>query len=75
MASEPPEQRFAGVQQHPLVAVDVALFTLTGGALHCLLVQIKEGSLAGKWAFPGGLVRAEESLDANEEFRVMFVPP
>ena len=47
MASAPPDQRFAGVQQHPLVAVDVAVFTLSGGALHCLLVQVKEGSFAG----------------------------
>ena len=67
MASEPPEHRFAGVQQHPLVAVDVAVFTLTGGALHCLLVRVREGSFAGKWAFPGGLVRAEESLDEAAE--------
>jgi 8-oxo-dGTP diphosphatase len=67
MASEPPEHRFAGVQQHPLVAVDVALFALADGALHCLLVQVKDGSFAGKWAFPGGLVRAEESLDDAAE--------
>ena len=70
MASEPPDHRFAGVQQHPLVAVDVAVFTLSGGALHCLLVQVKEGSFAGRWAFPGGLVRAEESLDQAAEREV-----
>src|ERR1043166_6876642 len=67
MASEPPEHRLAGVQQHPLGAVDVAVFTLTGGALHCLLVRAREGSFAGKGASPGGLVRAEESLDEAAE--------
>jgi 8-oxo-dGTP diphosphatase len=71
MASEPPEHRFAGVQQHALVAVDVAVFTLSGGSLHCLLVQVKEGSFAGKWAFPGGLVRAEESLDQAAERAIL----
>jgi 8-oxo-dGTP diphosphatase len=70
MAPEPPEPRFAGVQQHALVAVDVAVFTLSGGALHCLLVQVKEGSFAGRWAFPGGLVRAGESLDEAAEREV-----
>jgi 8-oxo-dGTP diphosphatase len=70
MPSEPPEQRFAGIQQHALVAVDVAVFTLSGGALHCLLVQVKEGSFAGRWAFPGGLVRAGESLDEAAEREV-----
>jgi 8-oxo-dGTP diphosphatase len=70
MATEPPEHRFAGVEQHPLVAVDAAVFTLASSALHCLLVRVKEGSFAGKWAFPGGLVRAEESLDQAAEREV-----
>jgi len=66
MESEP-QPRFAGNQQHPWVAVDVAVYTLSANALHCLLVQVKEGSFAGKWAFPGGLVSAEESLDQAAE--------
>jgi 8-oxo-dGTP diphosphatase len=70
VASEPPDHRFAGVQHHALVAVDVAVFTLSGGALQCLLVQVKEGSFAGQWAFPGGLVHAEESLDQAAEREV-----
>lgn len=55
-------ERFAQ-QEHPWVAVDVVIFTLDEEALKCLLVQVKGGTFGGMWAFPGGLVRAEESLD------------
>ena len=67
MAQLPFERRFSDSQQHPWVAVDVVVYTLSRSALHCLLVQVKEGSFAGKWAFPGGLVGAEESLDQAAE--------
>ncbi len=56
-------RRFSDAQGHPWVAVDVVIYTLERGRLECLLVQIKEGPCAGQWAFPGGLVGAEESLD------------
>jgi 8-oxo-dGTP diphosphatase len=36
---------------------------LDRGILKWLLVQVKEGPFAGKWAFPGGLVGSQESLD------------
>lgn len=49
--------------QYPTVAVDVVVFTLEQKALQCLLVQVREGPFAELWAFPGGLVHAEESLD------------
>jgi 8-oxo-dGTP diphosphatase len=52
------------VQTHPRVAVDVVLFTIAAGALKTLLVKIKKGAFAGAWAFPGGLVKLHESLDA-----------
>ena len=42
------------------VAVDVVPFCLRGGELHAALVRIADGDL---YAFPGGRVRAEESLD------------
>jgi 8-oxo-dGTP diphosphatase len=70
MESEP-QPRFSDSQQHPWVAVDVVVYTLSAGALHCLLVQVKEGSFAGKWAFPGGLVDAEESLDQAAEREIV----
>ena len=59
----PPARRFADSPEHPWVAVDVAIYTVSRRALQCLLVQVKEGPFAGMWAFPGGLVGAEESLD------------
>ncbi len=47
----------------PLVAVDLVVFTFDRKTLQALLVQVKEGPFAGKWAFPGGVVRSDESLD------------
>lgn len=56
-------RRFSDSQGHPWVAVDVVIYTLDRRTLLGLLVQAKEGPFAGQWAFPGGLVGAEESLD------------
>lgn len=70
MRQEETIHRFSVAQGHPWVAVDVVIFTLNQGALQALLVQVKDGPFAGRWAFPGGLVGAEESLDqaAEREF-------
>ncbi|SRR5713226_2696189 len=64
-------RRFTDAQSHPWVAVDVVVFTLEQGNLQSLLVQVKEGPFTSKWAFPGGLVRADESVDdaAQREVR------
>lgn len=56
-------RRFTDTQGHPWVAVDVVIYTLEQRELQSLLVQINEGPFAGKWAFPGGLVGARESVD------------
>ena len=48
----------------PIVAVDVAVFTVLGRALHVLLVTLRRGPFVGRWALPGGRVRVDESLDA-----------
>jgi 8-oxo-dGTP diphosphatase len=45
------------------VAVDAVLFTIAAGTLKALLIKIKKGPFAGRWAFPGGLVQVGESLD------------
>ena len=50
-------------QVHPWVAVDVVIFTVAEARLQALLVRIKHGPLAGRWAFPGGLVAIGESLE------------
>jgi 8-oxo-dGTP diphosphatase len=54
-----PESR----QAHSLIAVDVVVFTIDEGELKALLVEVKEGPFAGRWAFPGGLVGIEEPLE------------
>ena len=47
----------------PKVAVDTVLFAIERDRLKCYLVQLTAGEAAGKWAFPGGLVRVGETLD------------
>lgn len=49
----------------PLVAVDVVIFTIDTGALKALLVEVKLGPFAGRWAFPGGLVPVGEAPEAT----------
>ena len=61
----------ASEQGHPWAAVDVVLFTVAVDHLETLVVRIKKGPLAGQWAFPGGLVGIDESLQeaARRELR------
>ncbi|HYD48750.1 MAG TPA: NUDIX domain-containing protein [Terriglobales bacterium] len=40
----------------PSVAVDVVIFTIEEHTLKALLVRVKDGPFAGRWAFPGGRV-------------------
>jgi 8-oxo-dGTP diphosphatase len=47
----------------PRVAVDIALFAVRERRLECYLVELTRGVAAGKWAFPGRLVRVGEKLD------------
>lgn len=47
----------------PKSAVDVVIFSLINGGLAVILIQMKKKPFADKWAFPGGLVRLNESLD------------
>ncbi|TMA09207.1 MAG: NUDIX hydrolase [Deltaproteobacteria bacterium] len=64
-------RRFADTKSHPWVAVDVVIYTLEQRKLQTLLVQVKEGAFAGRWAFPGGLMGAEESVDEAAEREVL----
>ena len=54
-------------QAHPYVAVDVVVFTIDAGQLKALLVKVRDGPLAGRWAFPGGFVGLDESPDTAAE--------
>jgi 8-oxo-dGTP diphosphatase len=55
----------------PKVAVDTVLFAIDARKVKCYLVRLRWGPAAGKWAFPGGLVREGEMLDgaARRELR------
>ncbi len=55
------QQKYA----HAVIATDVAVFTIEEGELKTLLIAMKKKPFSGKWAFPGGLVRADEPLDAS----------
>ncbi len=61
------------VRRHarPKVAVDTVLFAIDQARVKAYLVCLRWGPSAGKWAFPGGLVRDGEMLDeaARRELR------
>lgn len=48
---------------HAVIACDVILFTVRDRQLQVLLIQMKKAPFRRHWAFPGGLVRGDESLE------------
>lgn len=52
---------------HAVIATDVVIFTIEEGELKVLLIEMKKHPFEHHWAFPGGLVRGDESLDASAE--------
>lgn len=57
--------RSAAPAASPLVAVDVAIFTIEQRELRALVVEARGGPFAGWWAFPGGLVPVGEAPEAT----------
>jgi len=49
--------------KYAAVATDVVIFTVVRGELKVLLIKMKKKPYTNKWALPGGLVHAEESVD------------
>ena len=48
----------------PAIAVDLALITVLGGDLRCLLLKRADTSeVGGDWALPGGFVHIDESIE------------
>jgi 8-oxo-dGTP diphosphatase len=52
------------IAQSIRVAVDIVIFTVQDNALKVILIRMKKKPFTGIWAFPGGLIDSEESLDA-----------
>lgn len=48
---------------NPFAAVDLTIFRYMEDELSIYIVQLKEGPFRQKWALPGGLVRADETLE------------
>jgi 8-oxo-dGTP diphosphatase len=46
------------------LTVDLAIFTIRGGALHVLLVERADHPYRGYWALPGGFVEHDEDVEA-----------
>jgi 8-oxo-dGTP diphosphatase len=49
--------------KHAVIASDVVIFTIDNDQLKVLLIKMRKAPFADCWAMPGGLVRAEESVD------------
>jgi 8-oxo-dGTP diphosphatase len=46
-----------------VIASDIVIFTLEASRLKVLLIEMKKSPFEGHWAVPGGLVKADESVD------------
>jgi 8-oxo-dGTP diphosphatase len=55
-----------------VIATDVVIFTVLENKLQVLLIKMKKAPFAGYWAVPGGIIKADESIDAAAK-RHLFV--
>lgn len=49
---------------HALVAADIVALSLREGSLHVLLIARAIAPFRGRWALPGGFVRADETVES-----------
>ncbi len=53
------------MKKYTQTAVDLVIFSIVEGDLSVALIQMKKSPFKDKWAFPGGLVPYDESLDQS----------
>jgi len=49
---------------HPAVATDICIFTVVAADLRLLLIKRAGAPFRGRWALPGGFLKADEDLDS-----------
>ena len=57
------EKKYSYKYPHPSVATDCVIFGFDGGKLKVLLVERGLEPYKGRWAFPGGFVKMDESCE------------
>ena len=57
------EKNYVYKYPHPAVTTDCVIFGFDGGKLKVLLVERGHEPYKGKWAFPGGFVKMDESCE------------
>jgi len=50
-------------KKFPIVAVDVAIFSIKNNKLQVLLIKMKKVFFKNKWALPGGIVPIDKNID------------
>jgi 8-oxo-dGTP diphosphatase len=57
------KQEYCYEYPRPAVTVDIVLFYRDGGTIEVLLIKRAREPFKGRWAFPGGFVDEDESLE------------
>lgn len=57
------EQRFCYKYPHPAVAADCVIFGFDGVSIKVLLIQRGAEPYMGRWAFPGGFMNMDETVE------------
>jgi 8-oxo-dGTP diphosphatase len=61
--AQPKKQQYCYDYPHPAVTVDTVLFYQEGDNIEVLLIKRARDPFKGAWAFPGGFVEPDESLE------------